>query len=78
MQDTALKILSKLPRVDYADVRVVRNENESIATKDGVVEALESSESLGFALPENSFTITKFIVDSSWFIAIQNCLFNER
>lgn len=52
MRDTALKILdlAKKRTVEYADVRVVRRENESIATKDGVVEALESSESLGFGV----------------------------
>jgi len=50
MKDLALKILNKLPKVNYADVRVVRRENESIATKDGVVEALESSESYGFGV----------------------------
>jgi TldD protein len=50
MKDLALKILSKLPKVEYADVRVVRQENESIATKDGVVEALESSENYGFGV----------------------------
>lgn len=50
MKDFALQILNKLPKVDYGDVRVVRVENENIATKDGVVEALESSESYGFGV----------------------------
>lgn len=50
MKGVAAKILNKLTQVDYSDVRVVSRENESIATKDGVVEALESSESLGFGV----------------------------
>lgn len=50
VRQIALKILGKVPKVDYADVRIVQRENESIATKDGVVEALESSESLGFGV----------------------------
>ncbi len=50
MRDIALKILNKLPKVDYGDVRVVRIGNENLATKDGVVEALESSETYGFGV----------------------------
>lgn len=44
------EILGKIPKVDYADVRVVEKESQSIATKDGVVEALESSNSVGFGV----------------------------
>lgn len=50
MKDLAEQVLNKLPKVDYADVRVVRVENENLATKDGVVEALESSETYGFGI----------------------------
>ena len=48
MRKQALNILSKISRVDYADVRIVEKESQHIATKDGVVEALESSTSLGY------------------------------
>ena len=50
MRDIALQILNKLPKVDYGDVRVVRIVNENLVTKDGVVEALESSETYGFGV----------------------------
>lgn len=46
----AKNILSKIPKVQYADVRIVERESERIATKDGVVEALESSTTLGFGV----------------------------
>lgn len=48
MLKQAQEILSKVPKVTYADVRIVDQESENIATKDGVVEALESSHSLGY------------------------------
>lgn len=44
----AEEILNKVPKVQYADVRIVEQESEDIATKDGVVEALQSSSSLGY------------------------------
>ena len=49
MLKTAQNILSKIPSsVSYADVRIVEQESEDIATKDGVVEALESGSSTGY------------------------------
>lgn len=49
MMKTAREILSLLPTsTDYADVRIVDQDSESIATKDGTVEALESSHSRGY------------------------------
>ena len=49
MLKTAKNILSKIPSsLAYADVRIVEQESEDIATKDGVVEALESSSSTGY------------------------------
>jgi len=48
MMKFAEEILSKIPSVTYADVRVVDQTSEDIATKDGVVEALQSSESVGY------------------------------
>ena len=49
MLDDVQKILSKIPSsVDYADVRIVDETTEEIATKDGVVEALTSGDSLGY------------------------------
>ncbi len=49
MLKQAEEILSKVPsQVDYADVRIVQQDSEDIATKDGVVEALESSSSQGY------------------------------
>lgn len=50
MKKDAQEILSKIPQVDYADVRVVEKESQHIATKDGVVEALESSTSFGYGV----------------------------
>jgi len=49
MLTKAEKILSKIPSsTDYADVRIVDQDSEEVATKDGVVEALQSSHSIGF------------------------------
>ena len=49
MRNDAEGILSKIPsQVDYADVRIVEQESEDISTKDGVVEALQSSSSGGY------------------------------
>ncbi len=48
MLKRAEEILNKVPKVEYADVRIVEQDSENIATKDGVVEALESSHSLGY------------------------------
>lgn len=48
MMKLAREVLSKIPKVEYADVRVVEQDSENIATKDGTVEALESSHTLGY------------------------------
>lgn len=49
MLKRAEHILSLIPSsVTYADVRIVEQESEEIATKDGVVEALTSSTSSGY------------------------------
>ncbi|MBI4057878.1 TldD/PmbA family protein [Candidatus Microgenomates bacterium] len=50
MKREAKNIVSLIPKVDYADVRLVEKESQHIATKDGVVEALESSDSLGYGV----------------------------
>ena len=50
MKKTALEIIATLPKVTYADVRIVQKDSERIATKDGVVEALESSSSQGYGI----------------------------
>ncbi len=50
MEKLALEILSILPRSIYADVRVVEQESEEIATKDGVVEALQSATTYGYGV----------------------------
>ena len=42
--------LAKLKRVDYADVRVVRRQNEEIEVKNGKVEALTHDEDFGFGI----------------------------
>lgn len=48
MLKIAKDILEKIPRVTYADVRVVEQQSEDISTKNGVVEALLSSKSYGY------------------------------
>lgn len=48
MMKLAREILSKIPPVTYADVRIVEKDSENIATKDGTVEALESSHTIGY------------------------------
>lgn len=50
MKRTLLDILSKIPKVQYADVRIVEQKSENLATKDGVVEAMSSSTSLGYGI----------------------------
>lgn len=66
MKSQAKDILSKIPKVDYADVRVVEKESQSIATKDGVVEALESSVSMGFGV--------RVLKNGAWGFAASNDL----
>jgi len=60
----AEEIISKIPEGMYADVRIVEREAESIATKDGVVEALESSTSKGFGV--------RILKDGAWGFAASN------
>lgn len=49
MLKDAKNILAQIPSsVTYADVRIVNQNSEDIATKDGVVEALQSNHSLGY------------------------------
>ncbi len=50
MEKEALNIIAILPKVTYADVRIVQKDSQRIATKDGVVEALESSSSIGYGI----------------------------
>ncbi|CAN5357059.1 TldD/PmbA family protein [soil metagenome] len=50
MKKLAQEIIASLPKVSYADVRIVQKDSERIATKDGVVEALESSSSQGYGI----------------------------
>src|SRR3989304_3747404 len=42
--------LAKLKKVDYADIRVVRRQNEEIEVKNGKVEALTNEEDFGFGI----------------------------
>ena len=42
--------VAKLKRVDYADIRVVRRQNEEIEVKNGQVEALTHDEDFGFGI----------------------------
>lgn len=67
--DHALNTCSVM-RVDYADIRIVRRQWENIATKDGVVEALESTESFGFGV--------RVLRNGSWGFAASNKLSKEE
>ncbi|MBL7159384.1 TldD/PmbA family protein [Candidatus Microgenomates bacterium] len=49
LADLALGCLD-VPGVDYGDIRIVEQMRENIATRNGVVEALASSQSLGFGI----------------------------
>jgi TldD protein len=42
--------LARLKKVDYADIRVIRRQNEEIEVKNGKVEALTHDEDLGFGI----------------------------
>lgn len=64
MKKQVQEILAKIPRVPYADVRIVEKESQNIATKDGVVEALESSTSLGYGI--------RVLKDGAWGFAGSN------
>ncbi|MBI3290539.1 TldD/PmbA family protein [Candidatus Microgenomates bacterium] len=64
MKQQAKDILNRLPKGIYADVRVVEKESQDIATKDGVVEALNSSHSLGYGV--------RVLKDGAWGFAGSN------
>lgn len=64
MKKEVQKILSKIPKVHYADVRIVDQRSEDISTKDGIVEALVSSESLGYGV--------RILNDGAWGFAASN------
>ena len=64
MKKQAEEILSLIPSGVYADVRVVEKEGEHIATKDGVVEALEQSDSKGYGV--------RILKDGGWGFAASN------
>ncbi len=65
MKSLAEKIISRMPSsVTYADVRVVRKESESIATKDVVVEAMSSSVTYGYGI--------RVLQNGSWGFAASN------
>ena len=49
---------AKLKGAEYADVRVVHTADQSLAVKNGVVEALSSGESMGFGV--------RVLVDGAW------------
>jgi len=52
MKDLTHHILdvARMKKVDYADIRVVRRQNEEIGVKNGKVEALTSDEDFGFGM----------------------------
>lgn len=58
MQKQLLEILSLIPKVQYADLRIVEKKSEDIETKDGIVEALASSTSLGYGV--------RILADGAW------------
>ncbi|MBI3443248.1 TldD/PmbA family protein, partial [Candidatus Woesebacteria bacterium] len=64
MKKLALEILGRITKVSYADVRIVEKESELIATKDTVVEALESSTSFGYGV--------RVLKNGSWGFAASN------
>ncbi|MBI2268499.1 MAG: TldD/PmbA family protein [Candidatus Blackburnbacteria bacterium] len=64
MKKQAQEIIEKIPGEVYADVRIIENETQSIATKDGIVEALESSTTKGFGI--------RVLKDGAWGFAGSN------
>ena len=50
MKDFAKLISGKMPKVDYGDARVISTKIESIMVKNGKVEELEVSDSIGFGV----------------------------
>ena len=64
MRKQAEEILSLIPTGVYGDVRAVEKEGEHIATKDGVVEALEQSDSRGYGI--------RILKDGGWGFAASN------
>lgn len=69
MKRQAKKVLSFVPSGVYADVRVIEREAEGIATKDGVVEAAESSSSHGYGV--------RILKDGVWGFAGSNDFSND-
>lgn len=68
MINTALEILEKIPSAQYADVRIFDQTSEDIATKDGVVEALQTSTSIGYNV--------RILLDGVWGFAA-SCDFSQ-
>ncbi|MFA6005302.1 MAG: TldD/PmbA family protein [Patescibacteria group bacterium] len=64
MKKILLDILSKIPSVDYADIRIVQIDTQSIATKDGIVEALATGSTLGYGI--------RVLKDGAWGFAASN------
>jgi TldD protein len=62
--------LAQVQGASYADVRVVHNRTESLAVKNGVVEALNFSESIGFGV--------RALVDGAWGFASSRELSGEE
>lgn len=58
MEKLAKDIISLIPAGIYADCRVLTQESQDIATKDGVVEALSSSSTYGYGV--------RVLVNGSW------------
>lgn len=50
MRNLAQEIMTVAPSSVYADVRVMRSDSQSIATKDGIVEAMSSSSTFGYGI----------------------------
>ena len=71
MKDFARKVLGLLPsKVEYADCRVVVTERRDVATKDGIVEALELGSSSGFGV--------RVLVDGAWGFASSSEINHEE
>lgn len=62
--------LAQVQGASYADVRVVHNRTESLAVKNGVVDALNFSESIGFGV--------RALVDGAWGFASSRELSGEE
>jgi len=65
LTDRALN-LAEVQGASYADIRIVRRENQDITVKNGVVEVLSISEDQGFGV--------RVVVDGAWGFASSACL----